>query len=209
MPLGRHRARSSSLARAADPSWAAPHSPVLRAAQTGEGFVTLPVTFTAAGWSYLRTPTNGNEVLRANLLFLHVVSVLTIFAALGVEMLALAHLHRATGGAPARAALAGLGVARRIGGPAMLLLVASGFWLATAFWHWQGVWIRLGLIGIFLVGAVGALMTGRPVRRLRLQVDQPGFETSLRDADPALRRSFVIRTVLLVAVVYLMTVKPS
>lgn len=148
-------------------------------------------------------------MLRSNLLFFHIASALALFAALGMEMLALAHLRRATSGAPARAALDDLGTARRVGGPAMLLLIASGFWLATAYWHWRGAWMRLGLLGLVLVGAVGALMTGRVVRRLRPLLEQPGFDAGLRDADPALRWSFVIRTVLLAAVAYLMTVKPS
>jgi len=51
-------------------------------------------------------------------------------------------------------------------------------------------------------------MTGRAVRRVSPHLDQPGFDAVLRDADPALLRSFLIRTVLLAAVVYLMTVKP-
>lgn len=148
-------------------------------------------------------------MLRSNLLFFHVASALAIFAALGIEMLALAHLRRATGGAPARAALADLRTARRVGGPAMLLLIASGVWLATAYWHWQGAWMRLGFLGLILIGAVGGLMTRHAVRRLSPLVNEPGFDAVLRDADPALRWSVVIRTVLLAAVVYLMTVKPS
>jgi hypothetical protein len=148
-------------------------------------------------------------MLRSNLLFIHIASALAIFASLGIEVLALAHLRRATEGAAARAALADLGTARRVGGPAMLLLLASGFWLATAYWHWRGAWIRLGLLGLVVVGAVGAVMSGRPLRRLRALTGQPGLDAAIRDADPALRWAFVIRTVLLAAVVYLMTVKPS
>lgn len=147
-------------------------------------------------------------MLRSNLLFIHVASAMGIFAALGIEVLALAHLHRATAGATARAALADLGVARRVGGPAMLLLIVSGFWLATVYWHWKGAWMPLGLLGLVLVGAVGGLMTGRAVRRLSPHLDQSDLGAVLREANPALRRSLLIRTVLLAAVVFLMTVKP-
>jgi len=66
----------------------------------------------------------------------------------------------------------------------------------------------LGFLGLVLIGAVGGLMTGRAVRRVSPHLDQPGFDAVLREADPALLRSFLIRTVLLTAVVYLMTVKP-
>ena len=89
----------------------------------------------------------------------------------------------------------------------MLLLLLSGFWLATAYWHWQGAWMGLGFLGLVLIAAVGGLMTGRALRLLSSHLDQPGFDAVLRNAEPALRRSFLIRTVLLAVVVYLMTVK--
>lgn len=131
-----------------------------------------------------------------------------LFIALGIETRALAHLRRATGGTTALSALADLRAARRVGTPAMFLLVVSGFWLATVYWRWQGAWMRLGLLGLVLVAAVGGLMTGRAVRRLSRHMDDPGLDGMLRKADPALRRSFLIRGVLLAGVVYLMTVKP-
>ena len=147
-------------------------------------------------------------MLRSNVLFIHIASAMAVFAALGVEALALAHLRRAEGSDMARAALADLGSARRLGGPAMLLLLVSGFWLATAYWHWQGAWMRLGLLGLVAIGAVGGLMTGRAVRRLGPHLNGPGLDAALRQADPWVRRSFLIRAALLVAVVYFMTVKP-
>jgi hypothetical protein len=147
-------------------------------------------------------------LLRSNLLFIHVASAMGVFAALGVETLALAHLRRAAGGDMARAALADLGSARRLGGPAMLLLIVSGFWLATAYWHWQGAWMRLGLLGLVAIAAVGGLMTGRAVSRLDRHLNEPGFDAVLREVDPSLRWSFLIRVALLAAVLYLMTVKP-
>ncbi len=147
-------------------------------------------------------------MLRSNVLFIHIASAMAIFAALGVEALALAHLRRAEGGDMARAALADLGSARRIGRPAMLLLLASGFWLATAYWHWQGAWMRLGLLGLVAIGAVGGLMTGRALRRVGPHLNGPGLDAVLRQVDPSLRRSLKIRATLFAALVYLMTVKP-
>lgn len=130
------------------------------------------------------------------------------FAALGIEAIALAHLRRAAGGNMARGALADLRSAQRVGGPAMLLLIVSGFWLATAYWHWRGAWMRLGLLGSVAVGAVAGLMTGRATRELSAHLEQPGFNAVLRAGNISLRRSYLIRVVLLAAVVYLMTVKP-
>lgn len=132
-----------------------------------------------------------------------------VFVALGVEALALAHLRRVMRRDASRAMLEDLALARRIDGPAMLLLVLTGLWLATAFWHWHGSWMRMGLLGLLLVGAIGGLVTGRALRRLRSQVGQPGFDTLLRDMNRSLQRSFVLRAALLCAVVYVMSVKPA
>ena len=148
-------------------------------------------------------------MLRVHLLFIHVASAMGLFAGLGIEGVALARLRRTTGGDLWRSAFADLGTARRVGEGAMPLLLVSGLWLATAYWHWQGAWMGLGFLGLILIGAGGALTTGRAVRRLRRMLDQPGFDALLREAGPALQRSFLIRTLLLAVVVYLMTVKPA
>ena len=148
-------------------------------------------------------------MLRANLLFIHVASAMGVFAALGMEALALAHLRHAANDDAARASLADLGSAQRLAAPAMLGLIVSGFWLATAYWHWQGAWMRLGFLGLVAVGAVGGLMTGRAVRRLHPRRHEPGFDAALHRVVPSLRRSFLIRGTLLAAVVYLMTTKPT
>ena len=132
-----------------------------------------------------------------------------VVAALGVEALALTHLRRATGSTEPRSALADLGVARRIEGPSLLFLLLTGFWLATAFWHWQGPWIRAGFLGLVVMGAVGGAMTGRVLRRLARRADGQTVVAESHGARRVMLRSFVIRALLLAAVVFLMTVKPT
>jgi hypothetical protein len=148
-------------------------------------------------------------MLRSNLLFIHVVGAMGIFVALGMEALALAQLRRAADSAAARAALAALGAAQRVGGPSMLLLVLSGLYLATAYWRWEGAWIGLGFLGLVSIGAIGGLMTGRNVNRLRKGRETSATVTSLAEVAPTFWASFVIRAALLVAVVFLMTAKPG
>jgi hypothetical protein len=148
-------------------------------------------------------------MLRSSLLFIHVIGAMGIFVALGMEALALAQLRRASDGAAARAALAALGAGQRVGGPSMLLVVLSGLYLATAYWRWQGAWIGLGFLGLVSIGAVGGLMTGRTVSRVRKSLETSGTITPLVEVRPTLWASFVIRAALLVAVVFLMTVKPG
>lgn len=148
-------------------------------------------------------------MVRSNLLFIHVLSAMGVFAALGIEAFALAQLQRASDGGAARAALAAIGAAQRVFGPSALLLVLSGLYLATVYWHWHGVWIGLGLIGLISVGAVGGLITGRSLSRLRSDLDSPTSITSLVKVHATLRASLVIRAALIVAAVFLMTEKPG
>jgi hypothetical protein len=148
-------------------------------------------------------------MLRSNLLFIHVLGAMGAFAALGIEAMALAQLRRASDGGSARAAPAAIGAAQRVFGPSALLLVLSGLYLATVYWHWQGAWIGLGLIGLVSIGAVGGLMTGRSLNRLRKDIEASTSITSLVKVHPTLWTSLVIRAALLVVAVFLMTAKPG
>jgi hypothetical protein len=148
-------------------------------------------------------------MLRYHLLFIHIIAAMGAFTALGIEALALTQLRRASDSATARAALAALGPSQRLGGASMLVLTLSGLSLATTYWRWQGAWIGLGLAGLVAIGAVGGLMTGRSLRRLRRRLGESGVGTSVVDALPVLQTSFMVRAALLAGVVYLMTVKPG
>lgn len=148
-------------------------------------------------------------MLRYNLLFIHVVSAMGMFAALGMEVLALTQLGRARDRATARTALAAVGSSQRVGGASMPVLVLTGFYLATAYWQWQGAWIGLGLVGLVAIGAVGGVITRRRIGRLQKSLGDGGVGASWIEAFPALWTSFMIRAALLAGAVYLMTVKPG
>ncbi len=148
-------------------------------------------------------------MLRSNLLFLHVVSAMGVFAILGMEALALTQVRRAADVPSVRAALGALRLGQRMAGPSLLVLVLSGGYLASAYWHWRGAWMGLGFLGLLVIAAIGRLMTGRTVGRLRAALEAGGEMATVRQARPALQRSFAVRLALLVAIVYLMTVKPG
>jgi hypothetical protein len=148
-------------------------------------------------------------MLRSNLLFVHVISAMGIFVALGIEGIALGQLRRASDGAAAGAALGSFGAVQRVAGPSMLLLLVTGLYLAKAYWQWRGAWIGLGLLGLVVVGAIGGLMTGRNMRRLRKALESGSETAAIGNAHRMFRASFALRFALLAIVVYLMTVKPG
>jgi len=148
-------------------------------------------------------------MLRYITLFIHISAALGVFTALGIEFLALTQLRRAEGGAEAREALAGFRSSQRLAGPAMLLLLLTGLRLATAYWHWQGTWMPLGLAGMVTAGLIGGVLTGRRVRRLSRSLGDDGPGRPWSDDLAVLRTSFMMRAALLLGVVFLMTVKPG
>lgn len=148
-------------------------------------------------------------MLRSSLLFIHVIAAMGMFAAIGMEAMALAQLRRAPDRPAVRSGLDTLGVSQRVGGPSMLLLVLSGLYLATAYWHWQGAWMGLGFGVFVLIGGLGGQLTGRRVARLRKTLADERSDASLLQFDPVLRTSLTLRTALLAGAVFLMTVKPG
>lgn len=148
-------------------------------------------------------------MLRSNLLFIHVISAMGTFLALGIEGLALVQLRRTSNVSSTSAVLGTFRVVQRIAGPSMLLLLVSGLYLARTYWQMKGVWIGMGMLGLVVVGAVGGLMTGRNVRRLRKALATDDNSAVLEHIPRIFRTSYVVRFALLVFVVYLMTVKPG
>lgn len=148
-------------------------------------------------------------MLRSNLLFVHVISAMGLFATLGMEALAIGQLRHATDGASGRGALTALASSQRIGGPLALTLLLSGLWLASAFWRWQGAWMGLGFVALIVIGALAGAVTGRLVRRLQRTLNAGTLSASLLESLPTLRTSFAMRSAIAVGVVYLMTAKPT
>jgi hypothetical protein len=147
-------------------------------------------------------------MLRYNLLFFHIVSAMFIGASLVLEGVAFGQLRRAADAASTRVALAAYTPGVRLAGLGGLGILLTGFPLATLYWHWRGVWMGLGLLGLIAIGAVGGVMTGRVVRRLLANIDSFN-RASLAHAITRLRQSLIIRVALFAGVVYLMTLKPS
>jgi len=134
---------------------------------------------------------------------------MSMVAALGMEAVALGLFRRATDTASTRAALAAMGATRPLAGFGALALALTGIILATRYWHWQGAWMGLGLLGLVAIGAVGGALTGRVVKRLQKDLGGGPNGSPPADVIPALRKSLIIRTALFIGIVFLMTVKPG
>lgn len=142
-------------------------------------------------------------MLRYAVLFIHVTSAMGIFAALGIEAAALFQLRRATGANDVRVALQAYGLVRLVGALSLVGTLLSGIYLATTAWQWRGAWIGLGFLGLVITAGIGGTATRVGVARL-----QQGTAGGDRAAS-ILRAALLARVAVLIAVVYLMTVKPG
>jgi hypothetical protein len=141
-------------------------------------------------------------MLRPLLVFIHVASAMTMFAAFAIEFFTLRQLRRVTEPAQQRAALVGFRLMPVIGGPGLLFTIASGSYLAVTVWGWTAAWIRVGFSSLLLISILGVAMNLPVVpRMLKTETVEPR----------GIRRvwfSFVLRVFLFLGILFLMTVKP-
>jgi uncharacterized membrane protein len=140
--------------------------------------------------------------------FLHIVGALAVFAAVGLEVAILRGLTLAQSATAAHAAFTGLRVHKRVGLPAMLLIFVPGVYMAISAWGMPA----------WLLAAIGAMVA-------IVALESTATRSSLAALEPALQRgsdggtvvkllrrlwsSFAARTVLLLGIVALMSMKPS
>jgi hypothetical protein len=147
-------------------------------------------------------------------LFLHLVGMAGLFAAIGVEMAGLQFARRAGDVAGVRSSIAPPAVV----GPAIpvfaVIILVSGGYMVEDVWDWDIAWIYISLAVFLVLLAAGALVNSRRVKaiaiaagqspdgpvspELREKLDAPVLETS--------ERTMLLATV---GIVWLMTVKPE
>jgi hypothetical protein len=145
-------------------------------------------------------------------LFLHLVGVLTLFAGVGLEQTGLHQLRNAASLTQIREWMLLLRRLRRFDGPAALVILVSGAYMAM---HGAGrhAWVAAGIIGMVLMAALGAGV-GRPrfiAIGKALPATDGAISSTLRERlhDPILRASAATRAALGLAIVFVMAVKPA
>lgn len=145
-------------------------------------------------------------------LFLHLVGVLALFAGIGLEQTGLRQLRTAPSLAQVREWMMLLRRLRRLDGPAALIILVSGGYLAQ---HGAGhhAWVAAGIVGMVLMAVLGAAV-GRPrfiaIAKAVPATDGP-VSPSLRQRleDPVLRATAATRAALGLGIVFVMVVKPA
>jgi hypothetical protein len=145
-------------------------------------------------------------------LFLHITSVIFMFASLTADWLAIAGLRRSESAGPASAWVRTLEISGAIGPWARFMVLGAGLYLAVDAWSWQG-WIIVGLVSWVVYVLLGEPLTGRELRQMtalvRSEHGKLSSEAITRLRHPRMWHSVLIRVGLGAGIVFCMTVKPE
>jgi uncharacterized membrane protein len=139
---------------------------------------------------------------RTVLVFIHVTSAIGVCAALAIEGAVLLQIRRTLDSAQLRVALMGFRLVPRVAIPSLLATILSGLYLTATVWGWRAAWIDVAFLGLIVTAAIGATTTGPRIARLQTTLNGDDRR------DPFLSASFLMRTSILIGIVFLMTVKP-
>jgi len=148
----------------------------------------------------------------SSVVFLHVIAAIGLFAALVIEWMSLRLLQRSASYEQGRESMAVWGLVAKVGGPATLVALASGIYLARTIGAWNLSWVAVAIPTMIVIAIAGvpsarirkrlanliAENAGRLPDELRTQLTPRTWTASLR-----------VRTALLLGLVYEMTAKPT
>ena len=146
-------------------------------------------------------------------LFLHFVGLVGLFVGYGLEWIVSALLRRATNTDQLRAWLRVYRTSLPISGPGLLVLIFSGWYLASLSGAMKQGWVSATFLAILLALGIGFVFILPRVRAIRRAMPEgsgglPANVTALLHA-PALPTLIRVRGFLALGIVYLMTVKPE
>ncbi len=147
-------------------------------------------------------------------LFLHVSGAIGYFIAIGTWLFSLAALRRAQRVEQVRALT---NLAGRLGplfGISVLLILATGLYMALTAWSLQTGWIGVALISLILIAPLSTALIEprrRAIDRLAREAPDGPLPQALeqRIYDPILGTALQTVATLLLGIVFLMTTKPS
>jgi len=147
-------------------------------------------------------------------LFLHISGAIGYFVGIGTWLFGFTALRRAQRVAQVRALTNLTGRLGPLFVISVLLILASGLYMAITAWGLRTSWIAVGLISLILIAPLGLVLI-EPRRRAIARLAQEAPDGPLPQAlqqrihDPILGTALQTVAVLLLGIVFLMTTKPA
>jgi Predicted integral membrane protein (DUF2269) len=147
-------------------------------------------------------------------LFLHVSGAIGYFISMGTWLFGLSALRQAQRVEQVRALAHLVGRVGPLFGISVLLILATGLYMAINAWSLLTGWIAVALISLILIAPLGTAFIEprrRAIDRLAQEASDGPLPQSLerRTHDPILLTALQTVTILLLGIVFLMTNKPS
>ena len=147
-------------------------------------------------------------------LFLHVSGAIGYFISTGTWLFGLSALRRAQRVEQVRALTNLVGRSGPLFGISVLLILATGLYMALTAWGLRTGWIDVALISLILIAPLGTALIEprrRAIDRLAREAPDGPLSQALeqRTHDPVLLTALQTLAALLLGIVFLMTTKPS
>jgi hypothetical protein len=148
----------------------------------------------------------------SSVVFLHVLAAIGLFAALVIEWMSLRLLQRSASYEQGRESMAVWGLVAKVGGPATLVALASGIYLARSISAWNRSWVAVAIptmIVIAIAGVPSARIRKRLAKLIAVNAGSLPDELRTQLTPRTWAASLRVRTALLLGLVYEMTAKPT
>ena len=147
-------------------------------------------------------------------LFLHVSGAIGYFIGTGTWLFGLSALRRAQRVEQVRALTNLVGRSGPLFGISVLLILATGLYMALTAWGLRTGWIDVALISLILIAPLGTALIEprrRAIDRLAREAPDGPLSQALeqRTQDPVLLTALQTLAALLLGIVFLMTTKPA
>ncbi|HEX6552090.1 MAG TPA: hypothetical protein VF026_04955 [Ktedonobacteraceae bacterium] len=147
-------------------------------------------------------------------LLVHILGVLGVFIATGIEQVVLLRLRAARTTQLVREWVRVMDGVDKLFPPSVLLLVLAGLYMTFTVWGWGQAWIDVSLGTLVLIGILGPAVNGSGLKAIGRAVavlpDGPlSADLSRLIYDPVLNMSTSITAFLTLGIVFLMTLKPG
>jgi hypothetical protein len=147
--------------------------------------------------------------LYALILFSHIAGAFFLFAGLALESAAVSYLRKNPARVQRDSSLHFLGLAPRLYGPALGVILLSGGYLGSKIDGFRQGWVLVSLVTLFFIGIIGVAFTAPRFRALLKTFGEKSQDMSYQDRrhDPILLASVRFRMALVFGVVLLMVSK--
>lgn len=147
-------------------------------------------------------------------LFVHIVSVVVLFAAITLDSTMVLGMERSRSVEQVRTWASLTLAVEKMHPVALVGILASGIYMVADSWAWTTAWTAVALLSLLCMATIGITVSGRrltAIHRAAHESSDGPVSSTLREQieDPVLRTAVQAGVFVAVGIVFLMTIKPD